>query len=438
MSLRVAGLGLASFWCFAVTADAAGAAAQPAPTNAELFMRVWESISHAFKALPMLREAPRHWLAATADLDNPVAIGQRFWLTVLMGVAAASLTGWAIQRLFDRGVFAAVGAHVSSRLRNAVVRLVVSLFTAAVFVALFWAVLASMAGGNRLLAEAADRIALAAFEWRLALLVLTVVLSPGHADLRLPRMNDADAARCMRWLRVYAVVAPFAYCLIWLIDRIGFADDAVFGLAAVMGIATTVYKIAAIWAIRHPIARAILGATDAAPPPLRRVVAAGWHWLFTVLALVIMVASFIAFSLGEGGSVYGAATATQLILVALAIGWQITQKLIDHLYVGSCDVLGLRGRRFTGALRRLCDLLFLVVGLAWLGEVWGFDLIAPAPGSGGQLVLRPVIAVIATCIAAWIVWLVISGVIDEKMPQAMGPGDDDGDASERCFRCCAT
>jgi moderate conductance mechanosensitive channel len=432
---RATGLRMVILSSVALTTTTAGSAAQPAPpTNAELLARVWEGIAQAFKAIPLLREAPGYWLAATSSLNNPAAVGQRFWLAVLVGVLAGSLIGWGVRSVFDRGPGVVVEARPGPRLRNALLRLVVSLLTVVVFVAFFWVVLASVAAGNRFLQEAADRVAFAVLEWRLAILVLTVVLSPDRADLRLLRINNAEAALCMRWLRIYAIVSPFAYCLIWLIERIGFAHDAVFGLAAVMGIATTVYKIAAIWAIRQPISRSILAATDAAPPPLRRAVAGGWHWFFSLLAIVIMVASFVAFSLGEGGSVYGAATATQLILVVLAIGWQITQKLIDRLYVDPDEALGLRGRRFSEALRRLCDLLFLIVGLAWLGEVWGLELIAPTPGSAGQLVLRPAISVAATCIAAWIVWLVISGLIDEKMPRLLGPADDDEDAAERVSR----
>jgi hypothetical protein len=83
---------------------------------------------------------------------------------------------------------------------------------------------------------------------------------------------------------------------------------------------------------------------------------------------------------------------TQLILVVLAFGWQAAQKLIGYLYVGVADeALSLRRQRFSDALRRLCDLLVLIVGLAWLAEVWGLDLIAPTPGSVEQFVLRPVI-----------------------------------------------
>ena len=92
-------------------------------------------------------------------------------------------------------------------------------------------------------------------EWRLAILMLVVVLSPDRSDLRLLRTGDGDALLWMRWLRVYAVIALLDYCLIWLIERIGFAHPVVFGAALVLGAATTVYKIVMICAIRGLIAR---------------------------------------------------------------------------------------------------------------------------------------------------------------------------------------
>ncbi|HEX6440977.1 MAG TPA: mechanosensitive ion channel domain-containing protein [Stellaceae bacterium] len=405
------------------------------PTSAELLARMWNSTSDGLKAVPQLREAPAYWLPAIADLDHPIAVSLRFWLIFLGGLLAAPSVGSVTRRLFDRIVTGASWRAVS-RLRIALLRLLIGLISLLVVAALLWIALVSTSTGNRLLEETADRIVWAIVEWRLAIIALTAVFSPRVGDLRLLRIDDSDAARCMRWLRIYAAIAPLDYCLIWLIERVGFAPQVVFGTALVLGTATTIYKIAMIWAIRRPIARAILAATEEEAPPLRRAIAASWHWVFILLALAIWAASAVAFSLGKGAAVYGAATVTQVIVIVLAIGWQSSQKLIRHLYAAApADVAaGLRRQRFVDAARRLCDLLFVVAGLAWLGEVWGLNLIGPAPGSLEELVLRPILLALVTFIAAWIVWLLLSGVIDEKMPRLAGPGDEDDDLAERASR----
>jgi moderate conductance mechanosensitive channel len=262
------------------------------------------------------------------------------------------------------------------------------------------------------------------------------VFSPRQGDLRFLGIDDDDARRCTRWLALYATVTPLNYTLLWLVERIGFPQAVLFGSALVLGVVMTAYKIAMLWALRRPIERAILAATESEPSPFRRAVAAGWHWFFIGLALVILVEATIAFALGKGASVYAAATLTQLILVVLAIAWQGAQKLIDQFAARAAAATepGLRQRRFLHAARRICDTLLALLGIVWLGRVWGLDLVAPPAGSLEQLLLRPALSATLTVVAAWILWVVVSAIIDEQMPQPGAPGDDEGQTAERVSR----
>ena len=411
------------------------AAAQSNPTNAARLAEVWQSIDQALHAVAQLREAPAYWSAETADLNRSSTVSVRFWLIVIGGLLAAPLIGSAMRHLFDRGIMR-ITRGPDARLRTALLRGAATAVSLPVFAAFSWIALVGASAGNRLLDEAADRFVWAALEWRTAIAALIIVFSPRRADLRLLRIDDDDAHRCMRWLGFYATVSPLNYCFLWLVERIGFAHAVVFGTALVLSMIMTSYKIAMFLAIRRPIARAILAATDSEPPLLRRVLAASWHWFFILLSLVILVAATIAFALGEGASVYGAATITQIILVILAIAWQAGQKLIDYLAArfrpGSETTI--RQERFIQALRRLCDSLLLLLGIAWLGEVWVLDLITPPADSFQGLLVRPVLLAAVTAIAAWIIWLVLSGIIDEKMPRLAAPGDDDEETGERASR----
>jgi small-conductance mechanosensitive channel len=87
--------------------------------------------------------------------------------------------------------------------------------------------------------------------------------------------------------------------------------------------------------------------------------------------------------------------------------------------------LASRRGRLRRALHRLSDAFLWILGGAWLAETWGLDLVEPAPGSLAQLFLRPIFEAAATIVAAWILWTVISAIIDEKMPRALGPGEED-------------
>jgi hypothetical protein len=312
-----------------VTVSDNPAVPQSNPTNADRVVEVWQSINQALHAVAHLRKAPAYWRAETADLNDSAAVSVRFSLIVIGGLLAAPVIGLAMRRLFDRGIMR-ITQGPDAPLRTALLTGAATAVSLPIFAALFWVALVGASSSSRLLDEATDRIVWAALEWRVAIAVFVIVFSPRRGDLRLLRIDDDDARRCMRWLGFYATVSPLNYCPLWLIERIGFPHSVVFGTALVLSIIMTTYKIAMLWAIRRPIARAILAATDSEPALLRRAVAAGCHWFFILLALVILVAATIAFALGKGSLVYGAATITQIILVVLAIAWQAGQKLIDY------------------------------------------------------------------------------------------------------------
>ena len=281
--------------------------------------------------------------------------------------------------------------------------------------------------GRSILAETADRLVWTALQWRLSIVLLVIILSTRRSDLRLLAIDDVDARVCSRWFSVYLTVAPFNFFVVWLIERLGFGQAAVFGAATLLGLVITLYKIAMFWATRRPIARAILAATGGEPGPVRQAVAASWHWFFIALSVGIFFGSGIELALGKGAWVARAATATQGIIVALAVVGQASHNLIGRLC--ACDGtnirLTLRRARLNRALSRLVDAFLWILGAAWLAETWGLDLVDPEPGTIERLFVRPALGAAATVVAAWILWMVLSAVIDEKMPPPAAPGDED-------------
>jgi small-conductance mechanosensitive channel len=115
------------------------------------------------------------------------------------------------------------------------------------------------------------------------------------------------------------------------------------------------------------------------------------------------------------------------IVVALAVVGQASHNLIARAC--ACDATDirrtLRRARLHRALSRLADAFLWITGAAWLGETWGLDLVDPAPGTIERLFVRPAFEAAATVVVAWILWTALSAVIDEKMPPAAAPGDED-------------
>jgi small-conductance mechanosensitive channel len=406
--------------------------ADPAPASGPALMagmkltaRIWNATKQAVRTIPTLSEAPEVWVRYVEAEGGTREAALRFWVIALAGIVAAPLIGSGMRAAFDRRVVVAPG--LGPRLRAAFMKFLVAVAGLAVFAFLFCAALMAISMGRPILAETADRLVWAALQWRLSIVLLIIIVSPRRSDLRLLAIDDADARVCSRWFSVYLAVAPFNFFIVWLVERLGFGQEAVFGAALTLGLVVTAYKIVMFWVTRHPIARAILAATGGEPGPVRQAVAASWHWFFIALSLGIFFGSGIELALGKGAWVARAATATQGIVVALAVVGQASHNLISRLC--TCDAtdvrLSLRRARLHRALSRLADAFWWILGAAWLGETWGFDLVDPEPGSIERLYVRPALEAAATVVAAWIMWTVLSAVIDEKMPPPAAPGDED-------------
>jgi small-conductance mechanosensitive channel len=402
-------------------------AAEPPPlmTGMKLTVRIWEETKKAMRAVPVLFQAPQVWVRQVEAEGSTRDAALRFWAIALAGLVAAPLIGSAARALFDRRRVVEPG--LGPRLRAAFFKFLIAASGVTVFAFLFCAALMAMSMGRPIIGETADRLVWAALQWRLSIVLLSIVLSPHRSDLRLLAIDDVDARICSRWFSVYLTVAPFNFFVVWLIERLGFGQEAVFGAALTLGLAITGYKVVMFWVTRRPIARAILAATGGEPGPIRRAVAASWHWVFIALSVGIFVAAGIEFALGKGAWVARASTVTQGIVVALAVVGQASHNLIARLCV--CDATDirrtLRRARLHRALSRLADAFLWILGAAWLGETWGVNLVDPAPGSIERMFVRPALEAAATVVAAWILWTALSAVIDEKMPPPAAPGDED-------------
>jgi moderate conductance mechanosensitive channel len=387
--------------------------------------RIWSATKEAMRAVPVLWQVPQVWVRNVEAEGGTRDAALRFWAIALAGLVAAPLIGLGMRAAFDRRVV--VEPALAFRLRAALIKFFVAAGGLAVFAFFFSVVLMAISMGRPILAQTADRLVWAALQWRLAIVLLIIIVSPRRSDLRLLAIDDGDARVCSRWFSVYLTVAPFNFFLIWLVERLGFGQEAVFGAAASFGLIITGYKVAMFWATRRPIARAILAATGGEPGPVRRAVAASWHWAFIALSVGIFIAAGIEFALGKGAWVAQASTATQGIVVVLAVVEQASHNLIVRAC--ACDATDirrtLRRARLHRALSRLAEAFLWILGAAWIGECWGLDLVDPVPGSFERLFVRPAFLAAATVVAAWILWTMLSAIIDEKMPPPAAPGDED-------------
>jgi small-conductance mechanosensitive channel len=401
-----------------------GAAIQPTITAANLAAQVWDGSKQAVQALPALGQAPQIWIEKVVAGGGGSGLAFGFWMVALAGLFAAAPIGMVFRALADRQT------RVTERgppapWRTAIIWFLAAIASLAVFGLLFLGVLLWVSRGVPILKESADQLVWSALKWRLLITVLLIVMSK-RADLRLLSIDDTDARVCFRWVAVYLAVIPLYPFLIWVIERLGFGHDAIFGVTLFLGLAITAYKIAMFWAIRYPIAHALLAGTGQEPGPIRRAVAASWHWFFIALAIGIYLTGTFEIFLGQStSSVLSASSATTGIVVALAVLGQVSHNVIARRFLAeAADVrLTLRRERRRRALHCVSDALLCILGGVWLAETWGVDLVEPTPGSLAQLFARPVLEAAITVVAAWVLWTAIGAIIDEKMPRAVSPGE---------------
>jgi moderate conductance mechanosensitive channel len=413
----------------AQTADPAAAAA-PRPkltTTAGLAANVWTNTGEALRSLPLLAQVPQRWIGLAAAEGVAPRAAMRFWVLALAGLLAAPLIGQFARRLFDRLRRPVFEPELTPRLQAAGIKLVISVASLAVFGITYWMVLFFASSGALVLQQTAGQLVWMVLKWRLLAIALAIIVSPYRPDLRLLAIDDADAALASRWIALYLFLNPAIVFAIWFVERLGFGHEVVFGAAFAFALPITAYKIAMYWAIRHPVARAIRAATGVVCTPFRRCLASSWHWLFIGLAVAVMAGATIEFALGKGAWVTAASAATQGIIIVLAIIWQAGQKLISHVYDHAGGEIGPAAHRvrLRRAWLRLFDAFLWIVGAAWLAQTWGLNLVDPPLGSFERMFLRPAFAASATMVGAWILWTVLSALIDERMPHAIAPGDDE-------------
>lgn len=301
-------------------------------TGMKLTAQIWAATKQAMRAVPVLAETPQIWVQRVEAEGGTRDAAFRFWAIALAGLVAAPLIGLGMRALFDRRPV--IEPKLAPRLRAAFIQLLVAAAGLTAFAFLFCTALLPVSMGRPLLAETTDRLV-----WAAAMEAVDRALD----DRPVAASLGPAAAGDRRWRRT---------CLFALVR--GLSDGCPFQLLPDLA-----DRAAWFWTgsrircgrelgARHyllqggdvlgdsPADRAgDLAATGGEPGPVRRAVAASWHWFFIALALCIFFGAGVEFALGKGAWVARASTATQGIIVALAVVGQASHNLIAR--VCACD-----------------------------------------------------------------------------------------------------
>lgn len=397
-------------------------------TSGDLVALVHQRAGAAIAAIPGLAALPARWTERVAQEGGTANGTPLFWCATLLGLLAVPFISALVQGFAGRHLRPSSSDDLLPRLKDSAIHLAIAFTTMATLATLLWMLLLAVAPAVPIVRETADQFVIAAVKWRIYIVALLLILSPELPQLRLPHIDDADARTIRRWLGIYLFLNPFFIFLIRLVDRLGFDGDSVFAATMVFAALITPFKIVMILAIRHPIARAILAERAGGAGTVRRLAAALWHWVFIAIVALVFAVSTVELSLGHGVRVPAAASAAQGAIIALAIAWEAMHRLVEKLGGSGAHDDPLAARRpakVRRVLRQLCNALLIVIGTAWIAELCGLDLVAAPPGSIERVLVRPVLEALLTVIAAWIMWTAFSAIIDERMPRAHAPGNED-------------
>ena len=264
--------------------------------------------------------------------------------------------------------------------------------------------------------------------WRIAALIMRIILRPGDPAARLVDIPDTDARRLNRFLSIgiLAVIMLIAVARLGLMDEDSGASHVVGLLVAVL--VCTLYSVMLIRARRAGEALIRGHRVDGMVGTCRCGVARAW----VPVGLVIIAGLFLSFVAGLSLgllSYYRAVSSTLGVLFVVLV----LDRLVDRVCFRD-EAAFATGRAETqslGALsmNRIVRVLIAVIGAVLLASIW-IGTLEPST-TAKSLQMSSVDFAIATLLVAFVVWELIRLAIDRNLQGVpAGPGLPGADEEE--------
>ena len=383
-------------------------------TEASLADQIWARLREAAPKAGLLLTLPDRWRSAA----DPSRTGRFFWLR-LAGLIAVALSLERLARSTSRRLFPILPNSADTALHAAFVRHFVSLALGlAAFIATVRIGGGFLGPGSSLATITESDFIDSSITWRTAIAILQLFVSPGMGSARPLHFDDVGARVVARWIGAYLLYDMLFVPSIRLVGRLGDAD-LVLDMAVGFGVLVTAYRVTMFLRLRRTVASSILMAGGETPSPLRRFVAASWHWVFIALSFLIIGLALEQYAIGYNTAAGGAAAALQTGLVGMAFAWGSKERFLIEYSPGS------GGGPWRQVVSRLIDLVMILGGLAWLSSLWGYDIFDPAQAGVTDTILRPAFRAAATLAVAWLVWSAIGSLLRDRR-RSDGAQDEDG------------
>jgi len=190
--------------------------------------------------------------------------------------------------------------------------------------------------------------------------------------------------------------------------------------------------------IRKPVAAASLPQIEGEGHPhhFLRTLASLWHVAFIVYILFLYILSTYKRGLGEDTASYPGLLS--LLIVVLVPGADFFLRSLLNRFFPAEETEELRKNMNASPVFKRAARILLVIGeLFLLGRVWGVNFFAFGKESFGEELMRAIVNIALTLLAAYVAWGVIKAALARYLPgqqEQAGRGDEGGDASASRLR----
>ncbi|HEV7324590.1 MAG TPA: mechanosensitive ion channel family protein [Bosea sp. (in: a-proteobacteria)] len=418
------------------TAPAAAGVAPPAskaktPTEDETPVEVFwdhfvDGAAEGLGAVPRLRQLPDAWNRAWAQNRNGasgVSAGWRLFLGLALAFFVAGLyrlvtAAWFARRLRPQG------PEFTPRLIASSWGLLQDLATLGLWLAVLHAVrvvwLPEPDLAHMVLRTIANGLVIGA-----AYLILgRFLLAPGAPERRVMPLPRAE--RAFKFLIFFGILTPVVLTATVSIQH-ATGPAAVVGLFALVGIASTLFKVWWFIDARHDLAALILHSAHE-PGTFRRVIAHTAGWLYAALAVLIWMVGNAAAMMEGGGRWAEAAALTQFIIVLapiLAVG--VTSLMAcRQAYAATVGEVAPLSIAVGHALRAAAGGAIWAGGFYLLARLWAGFLFGVSSEQFTML-MRQAGGVAVLAFGGWVAIVFLRSFFDAYTPKPTisQPGDED-------------
>ena len=362
-------------------------------------------------------------------------------LVVLGLFIGITLLAYAVERGYRRGarrlyegLALPEGAEALQRLGRLLAKLCLDLVGVAVFATAILGMFFLLYQGHEPTRLTVMTLLAAMLIVRVASVVSQFFFAPTAGDLRIAPFDDESAVRIHRWILAATAVTAFGLLACGLMLRLGLAPALHELLVNMVGTVLVITLIVGALRVRKAVTAAMLLQIDGDGYAHRLLgsLASFWHVAFIVYILFLLFLSIYKGVIGEQSGSYPGLLSL-LIVVSIPGADFFLRSLLDHL-MPAVETDGLRKRvSALPVFKRAARILLVILALFLLGRVWGVNFVDLGRESFGEEILRAMVDIALTLLAAYVAWGAIKAALARYLPPEKGEeahgGDEGGEAS---------